>query len=193
MRAAKQFHKAENALQPKVNFLEIVFKLVKYLVYAIFHKDMIHKLIILIFLVIFWYAFSGELGGFYIMAGIFSCLLALFISIRIALPGKLVHNHRLFKYIPWLLWQVATSGLHVMRLVWGRKLALSPEFIRLDVINKKEVFYAMYANSITMTPGTVTLLVDEKLGCIYAHAITAKTASDIKNGVMANKVDGVLV
>ena len=154
---------------------------------------MIHKLIILIFLVLFWYAFSGETSAFFVWAGIFSCLFALFISIKLALPGKLTHNRNIFKYIPWLLWQIVLSGLHVTRLVWSRELALSPQFVRLDNKGKTEVFYAMYANSITMTPGTVTLLIDEKNELVHVHAITTKTADDIKSGDMAKKVDEVLI
>ena len=154
---------------------------------------MIHKLIILIFLVLFWYAFSGETGGFYIEAGIFSCLLALYIAIKLGLPRKLVHNYKIIKYIPWLFWQVLISGLYVTRLVFSRNLKLSPEFITLDTPGKRDVFYAMFANSITMTPGTVTLLINDKQGNVVAHAISAKAASELKSGAMARKVDEVLV
>jgi multisubunit Na+/H+ antiporter MnhE subunit len=51
----------------------------------------------------------------------------------------------------------------------------------------------MYANSITMTPGTVTAYIDEKKRQIIVHAITKKTADDIKSGAMAKKVGEVLV
>ncbi len=154
---------------------------------------MIHKLIILIFLVIFWYAFSGEVKPFFIWAGVFSCLFALFVAVKLGLPRKLVHNHKIFNYILWLFGQVIISGLHVSKLVWSRKLNISPEFLILKTESEKEVFYAMYANSITMTPGTVTLLIDEKNKLIHAHAITKYTAEDVKSGVMAKKVEEVLI
>lgn len=154
---------------------------------------MIHKLIILIFLVIFWYAFSGQTEGFYIWAGVFSCLFALLISIKLGLPPKLVHNYKIFKYIPWLMWQVVLSGVYVAALVWQKKPAISPEFVRLKNTDKKDVFYAMYGNSITMTPGTVTLLIDEKNGVVHTHAISKKTADDIRSGEMERKVDEVLI
>ena len=154
---------------------------------------MIHKLIILIFLAIFWFAFSGQEGGFFVSAGIFSCLFALFISVRLGLPNKLVHNRNIFKYIIWLLGQVALSGMHVTKLVWARKPELSPQFLRLNSASEKEVFYAMYANSITMTPGTVTLLIDEKNKLLHAHAITTQVADEIKSGVMAKKIEEVVV
>jgi multicomponent Na+:H+ antiporter subunit E len=154
---------------------------------------MIHKLIILIFLVIFWYALSGETDAFFVWAGIFSCLFALFISIKLGLPRKLVHNHKIFNYLLWLLGQIITSGLYVSRLVWSRKLDISPEFVHLKNEGKTEVFYAMFANSITMTPGTVTLLIDEKRGIVHTHAITSKTAEDVKSGDMARKVDEVII
>jgi multicomponent Na+:H+ antiporter subunit E len=154
---------------------------------------MFHKLIILFFLVLFWYAFSGEDGAFFIWSGVFSCLFALYISVRLGLPRKLVHNHRIFSYIPWLMWQVVLSGVYVSRLVWARKLDISPQFVVLDNEGKKDVFYAMYANSLTMTPGTVTLLIDEKHSKVHIHAITSKTGDDVKSGVMAKKIDEVLL
>lgn len=153
---------------------------------------MINKLIILIFLVLFWWAFSGETEPFYIVAGIFSCIFALVLALRLGLSSKVVHKRSIFRYIIWLFKEMILSGLYIAKQVWAKKPALSPQFVAIKSKEKNEVFYAMFANSITMTPGTVTMFIDEKEGKLIVHAITDKTASDLKSGEMQKRIKEVL-
>jgi multisubunit Na+/H+ antiporter MnhE subunit len=57
---------------------------------------------------------------------------------------------------------------------------------------KNELFYAIYGNSITLTPGTVTVLVDEKNNKILTHALVSQLGHNLVEDVMASKIKEVL-
>ena len=93
---------------------------------------------------------------------------------------------RFIKYIPWLLYQILLSNIHVAYLVLSPKLPIDPKMIRFKTKLKKEMSLAVFANSITLTPGTITA--DIKNGEFYVHALSKKVADDLLTGEMENKV-----
>lgn len=89
-------------------------------------------------------------------------------------------------YVPWLLLEILKSNLHVTRLILDPSLPIRPQLISGPASQKSELGQVIYANSITLTPGTVTL--DLRDGQVLVHAISEVTASGITDGEMNRKV-----
>lgn len=83
---------------------------------------------------------------------------------------------RALVYWPWLGWQIVLSALNVSRIIMDPKLPISPTMIKVRANQKTAVGIATYANSITLTPGTISVEVSERGKAIWVHAITAEGA-----------------
>ena len=89
-------------------------------------------------------------------------------------------------YLLWMMGQIIASNIDVARRVWLGPKSISPVIFTLQADQKTQVGKVLYANSITMTPGTVTLFVrDNKL---EVHALTKSAADDLKKGEMNRRV-----
>ena len=91
-------------------------------------------------------------------------------------------------YWPWLLWQIVLSGLRVTRLILDPKLPISPTLVKVDAKPKSAVGLVTYANSITLTPGTISIEASEKGNCIWVHAIEREGAEGFADDEMNRKV-----
>ncbi len=89
-------------------------------------------------------------------------------------------------YWPWLIWQIVLSGISVSRIILSPSLPISPALIRVKASQKSAVGLVTYANSITLTPGTVS--VDIEGDTILVHAITEDGAKDVAGGEMDRMV-----
>ncbi len=97
-------------------------------------------------------------------------------------------------YWPWLGWQMVRSALNVTRLILHPKLPISPTMVKVDALQQSAVGLTTYANSITLTPGTISVEVSEKGSAIWVHAITKENAEGFADDEMNRKVawmDGV--
>ena len=94
----------------------------------------------------------------------------------------------MLSYLPWLLWQIVLANLDVAYRVWHPKLKISPRMIRVPYTTKTSVATVVYANSITLTPGTVTVSVDEQKGEMLVHALSEKSASSLLSGAMQDRI-----
>jgi multicomponent Na+:H+ antiporter subunit E len=88
--------------------------------------------------------------------------------------------------LPWLLWEIAKANVDVARRVLSRRPAIAPSLLRVRAGQRGDLGRAIYANSITLTPGTVSIEVagDE----ITVHALTAEAADGLRTGEMDRKV-----
>lgn len=91
-------------------------------------------------------------------------------------------------YWPWLLWQIVLSNLAVARAI----LTPSPVNPRLDWVpatQRTEVGRVIFANSITLTPGTISVQLDSQR--ILVHALESEGIDDLKGGDMDRRVTWV--
>ncbi len=95
---------------------------------------------------------------------------------------------RAVTYWPWLAWEIVKSALGVARLIVDPRLPISPRLIRVDATQKTAVGLTTFANSITLTPGTISVEVSERDNMIWVHAISADTAAGLEDGVMDRRV-----
>jgi multicomponent Na+:H+ antiporter subunit E len=91
-------------------------------------------------------------------------------------------------YWPWLVMEIAKSALAVARIIVDPRLPISPRLIRTKASQRTAVGIATYANSITLTPGTITVEVNRREHEFLVHALTADSAAGIEEGSMDHRV-----
>ncbi|MEM7743558.1 MAG: Na+/H+ antiporter subunit E [Pseudomonadota bacterium] len=91
-------------------------------------------------------------------------------------------------YWPWLIVQIVLSALRVTRLIISPQLPISPTLVKVDVEAQTSIGLVTYANSITLTPGTISIEASEKGRCIWVHAIEKDAADGFQDDPMNRKV-----
>lgn len=140
-----------------------------------------------------WLLWSGIFEPLLLGLGLASVLAVVALSARMRLidaegvPFELAP--RALLYAPWLLWEILKANLHVARLILTPRLPISPRMIEVRPSQRTDLGRTIYANSITLTPGTVSVRVDEET--ITVHALTAEAAEGLKTGVMDRRVSWV--
>ena len=138
----------------------------------------------------FWLLLSGHYTGLLITFGVLTCIGVLALAHRMQVIDEEGHPIHLalsaLTYWPWLVWQIAVSSWAVARLILHPKLPISPTMIKVKASQKTRVGVNVYANSITLTPGTIS--VDVVGNDITVHAITADGAADVEEGAMDRRV-----
>ena len=142
---------------------------------------------ILSFLILFilWIVFSGRFDGFHITLGLISS------AIVAAISGDLMFTShrprgifslwlRLFVYITWLIYQIFLANVHVMYLVFHPKMMelINPQIIEFESRLKSDYARTAFANSITLTPGTITVNVTV-LGRFSVHCIDDQSGQSL--------------
>jgi multicomponent Na+:H+ antiporter subunit E len=143
-----------------------------------------------IVLFLFWLALSGHYTPFLVGAGAVSALLCAVVAARLRVADAEGHAVHLawsaLTYWPWLFWQIAKSAWDVTKLVLHPRLPVSPTMTRVVASQKTTVGIATYANSITLTPGTITTGV--KGNVLTVHALVREGAADVEAGAMDARV-----
>lgn len=89
-------------------------------------------------------------------------------------------------YWLWLIKEVIVANIAVARCVWKGADSISPSVIKVKANQKTDLGIVIYANSITLTPGTVSI--DLEGNEITVHALTRETAADLLTGEMDRRV-----
>ncbi len=139
----------------------------------------------------FWILLSGEFTFILITSGVIASLIVAYLShdIFIGKADLKTETGRVFKftkYVPWLLWQVIVSNVEIAYLVLSPKLLVDPQLVRFKPDVRTDLGIVTLANSITLTPGTVTI--DANREEFVIHAIWQKSAEGIISGEMQQKV-----
>ena len=93
------------------------------------------------------------------------------------------------RYLPWLIGRILKSGFHVSRLILDPALPISPRLIRHKTKLTSDGELVVLGNSITLTPGTIT--VEVAPGELVVHAIDEASCADLADGVLDAKVGRV--
>jgi len=138
---------------------------------------------LLLLLMAAWLLWSGVYTPLLIGLGAVSCVLSLFLAYRIGFFDDLFSLHvipRLPRYWGWLLLEIVKSSLDVTRIILHRQLPISPTVVEFDAAPKGPVGQAILGNSITLSPGTVTLDVHD--GRLRVHCLTREMAATLLSG-----------
>lgn len=140
-----------------------------------------------------WLLLSGKLDPLYVGLGLASCVVAVAIGIRMAVVDHESHPVQLTRRVPgyilWLAKEIVVANIDVSKRILKRRLDIQPRVIRLKASQRDELGVVVYANSITLTPGTVTIDIDD--GWLVVHALSADSAADLQSGEMDRRVTAV--
>ena len=153
-------------------------------------QQVIHAISLAAILFGLWLLLSGHYTPLLIGIGGASAIFAVVVALRMDVVDHEGHPLRLglrvLGYWPWLLWQILRANLDVSRAILSPSLPISPETFPYRAGQKTELGQVVFANSITLTPGTVT--VAEEDGELVVHALTGHGADDIRGGEMDRRV-----
>jgi multicomponent Na+:H+ antiporter subunit E len=151
------------------------------------------EILTFIILFILWIILSGMFDAFHLSLGLISCLIVTLISGDLIFKKeKITKNHlitglRFMSYIPWLLYEIVLSNIHVAYLVLHLKMPIEPLVLHYKSNLKKDISKAVFAHSIILTPGTITMDIT-KDNVFIVHCISQKVAEDLLTGEMERKV-----
>jgi len=137
-----------------------------------------------------WLFLSGHYGLWLIALGVLSSLFTVLLARRMGivdsegLPLNLIPG--LLRYLPWLCWIVIRSNLDVAGRILHPRLPITPTVVRVPAEQQTAAGRTTYANSITLTPGTISLeLTDDE---IEVHVLSTDALDDLIDGKMARRV-----
>jgi len=143
-----------------------------------------------LFLFAFWLLLSGHYTPFLLAVGAGCTGLAVYAASRMKVVDAEGHPLEFLPgavtYFPWLFVEIAKSAWAVMRIVLDPKLPISPTMTRVRAGQRTPTGINVYANSITLTPGTITTGVEGDV--LTVHALVAAGADDVEGGGMDRRV-----
>jgi multicomponent Na+:H+ antiporter subunit E len=142
-----------------------------------------------ILLAALWLGVSGVYKPLLFILGAGSVALVVWLSLRMDVVGvehnPAVYSLRLPIYWSWLTWQIVLANINVARRVLSPG-TIKPRLVTVDVPHHSAVAKVTYANSCTLTPGTVALYLGEHE--LTAHALDERSARDLESGAMARQI-----
>jgi multicomponent Na+:H+ antiporter subunit E len=97
----------------------------------------------------------------------------------------LVRVLRLFRYLPWLFWQIFVANIDVLLRVLGVR-PVDPRIVRFEPDLESDFATVAFANSITLTPGTVTIEIED--GHFIVHAVAPEAVDGLLSGEMERRL-----
>ena len=160
-------------------------------------SPMVHKVCLFLLLFAFWMALAGSLKTKFVIYGIITaattvwlCYPLLLVPNRDGSKKYFVFGVPIFKfisYIGWLMWQLVLANIDVLKATTSQELDIDPKVVRFYFRADNPMAYVVLANSITLTPGTVTLNVDDE-GLFEIHALTVGASEGVLDGSFQKKV-----
>ncbi|PKN13320.1 MAG: cation transporter [Deltaproteobacteria bacterium HGW-Deltaproteobacteria-4] len=142
-----------------------------------------NKVVTFIVMAGFWILMSGMFDAFHLSLGLLCCLLIAFLSADLLFgPEFKVRFSQVLGmiiYLPWLFWQILLSNLQVAYIVLHPRMleVIDPQLVRFRTRLKGSFARVTLAQSITLTPGTITVNLSNDEFTVYA--LTAAAASDL--------------
>ena len=151
---------------------------------------MINAKSITLFIVLFgfWLLMSGYYTPLILSLGVISCLLCVYLTIK----GKFLDNEtlpiyffpRLIQYTLWLIKEILKSNIETAKVIIQK--SEEPELFSVKATQKTNEGKVTYANSITLTPGTVTTQIKNDI--FEVHALTKDFGDDVRSSEMDKMV-----
>ncbi len=154
------------------------------------NKPYARILILALLLIAAWVLWSGYLKPLLLGLGALSCVLTIWVVRRMGYfddeTFAFHYDWRLLGFWAWLGREVVLSSIEVARVVLRRNVDVEPKIVDIDGTGLGPVDLALLGNSITLTPGTLTLDVYE--GRLLVHALTPEGAAALRRGEMQQRV-----
>lgn len=154
---------------------------------------MLHALSLGLVLAILWWLLSGYFVPLLLGFGVFSIIVVVLIARRMDVvdhEGQPMHlSWRIGFYWLWLLKEIFNSAVHVSGVVLKKKMPIHPSMLHIKPTQRSEMGHVIFANSITLTPGTITVTLED--GELLVHSLTQETADGLMNGDMDRRVTAI--
>jgi multicomponent Na+:H+ antiporter subunit E len=122
--------------------------------------------------------------------GLASCVLVAWLASRMEMVDKTesvpLILARMIGYLPWLTVEIIKSNIDVAKRVWHPDLPISPTIVTVKASQKTALGLVLHANSITLTPGTLSIDVED--GEIEVHSLAEELVAAFDDGEMDRRV-----
>ena len=139
---------------------------------------------------IIWLLLSGHYTLLILSLGLLSVLTVTWFVWRMdRVDGELAFlpmRPRLLYYLLWLMWQVVLANIDLVRRIWDPTLPIRPTWQRLDIKVSSPLAKMLYANSITLTPGTLTT--DVREDHFMVHSLTTEGIDELRKRRMEKQI-----
>ena len=160
-------------------------------------SSLVHKLSMFVVLFGFWMVLSGRTETKFIVYGLLTAAVTTWVTYPLLLvPNKEgskkyfvfgVSIPKFIMYFFWLMWQLVLANIDVLLATTAQELDIDPKVVRFYFRADNPMASVVLANSITLTPGTVTINVTDD-GLYEIHALTKGAAAGVLDGSMQKKV-----
>lgn len=164
---------------------------------SIVGSPVVHLVGMAVVLFAFWMILSGHTEIKFIVYGVLTSVVTAWVTYPLLLVTNKDGNRKYFvfgislpkmlKYSLWLLWQLVLANIDVARATTSQNLNINPKVVRFYFRTDNPMAEVVLADSITLTPGTVTLNVTDD-GLFEIHALTDGAAAGVLDGSMQRKV-----
>lgn len=154
------------------------------------------KVVTFFVMLAFWVIMSGMFDLFHLSLGVICCLLVTYFSHGLLFYGEAGSWGRgivgILLYLPWLFWEILLANLQVTYIVLHPRMLdqLDPQLVRFKTQLKRPISKVTLAQSITLTPGTITVNIEDDEFLVYA--LTRGTAQSLPGSSMERRIAAAL-
>ena len=134
-----------------------------------------------------WLGLSGQTGPLTLALGLLSIGIIVYISQRMdKIDQEFYPAHMtilMLRFWLFLAREIVIANIDVIKRIFRPGKSISPQMFELPLTQKTDIARVIYANAITMTPGTVSMNLDTKT--VTVHTLSVEAADDLRSGRMA--------
>ena len=149
-----------------------------------------HTIYLFLSLAIFWLLISGHYTALILSLGVASIVFVIYIAHRMDVVDHEAPPLHLTGKIPgyhvWLIKEIILANISVVKHIWLGNKTISLTLATITISQKTDMGKVIYANSITLTPGTVSVALEDNK--IKVHALLRESIIDLEAGEMDRRV-----
>lgn len=137
-----------------------------------------------------WLVLSWHFTALFLFFGVATCSIAVLVAVRMGIVDReSMPVHLVWRgatYVPWLVWEIFKSNVRVARIILSPRIRVDPSIVHFRASQRTDLGRFIYANSITLTPGTVTtgIVGDD----FEVHAIVQEEIDGSEENIMNRRV-----
>ena len=151
-----------------------------------------HSISLALFLASLWWVLSGYAKPLLLGYGVASVLFTVWLARRMRVIDEESHPLHLawplIRYWLFLLKEIVVSNVQVIKLILSPTSKIEPHFVQVEAHQNSDLGRTILANSITLTPGTVTVSISDQ--ALLVHALTRESAQGVIDGALDQRVPG---
>jgi multicomponent Na+:H+ antiporter subunit E len=137
-----------------------------------------------------WLGLSGQINALMVSLGLISTLIVIYLAWRMDKIDREIYPASMtvlmLRFWLFLAREIIVANIDVIKRIFRPGKNISPQLFELPLTLKSDLSRVIYANAITMTPGTVSANLDKRT--ITVHTLTVEAARDLESGRMARAV-----